>query len=78
VARYHSLYGSTATLPSNLSVICETEDNLVMGIQHKTLPYAAVQYHPESILTQNGVGLRILQNALRLLRYDDDDKADEK
>ena len=74
MARYHSLYGSAETLPDELTTICTTEDKLVMGVQHKTLPYAAVQYHPESILTQNGVGLRILQNALRLLQYEDEDE----
>jgi len=71
VARYHSLYGNRDTLPDVLDVICETDDGLVMGIQHKTLPYASVQFHPESILTESNVGLRMLQNALRLLYYKD-------
>lgn len=43
-----------------------------MGIQHKTLPFAAVQFHPESILTSPVHGLQILKNALRYLRYKDD------
>lgn len=49
-----------------------SEDGVVMGIQHKTLPFAAVQFHPESILTSPVHGLQILKNALRYLRYKDD------
>jgi anthranilate synthase len=46
-----------------------------MGIQHTDLPFAAVQFHPESILTSPAHGLAILKNALRFLRYKDDDVA---
>lgn len=67
VARYHSLYGST--LPSCLEVTAQTEDGIAMAIQHKTLPIAAVQFHPESILTNPKQGLRILKNALTNLKY---------
>ena len=42
-----------------------------MGIQHKTLPFAAVQFHPESILTSPAHGLAILKNALSHLKYSD-------
>lgn len=49
-----------------------SEDGVVMGIQHKTLPFAAVQFHPESILTSPVHGLQILKNALRYLRYKND------
>lgn len=38
-----------------------------MGIQHKTLPFAAVQFHPESILTSPSHGMTILTNALSFL-----------
>ena len=75
VARYHSLHGIKDKLPSCLEVTAETEDGIVMGIQHKTLPYAAVQFHPESILTSPAHGMKILKNALKSLRYDDDDGA---
>lgn len=44
-----------------------------MGIQHKTLPMAAVQFHPESILTSPIHGLSILENALTNLKYSEDE-----
>ncbi|KAL7545268.1 hypothetical protein ACHAWF_008618, partial [Thalassiosira exigua] len=67
VARYHSLYGLRDKLPSCLDVTALTEDGIVMGIKHKTLPYAAVQFHPESILTSPAHGMAILKNALTFL-----------
>lgn len=42
-----------------------------MGIQHSTLPFAAVQFHPESILTSPSNGMAILENALRFVKYND-------
>jgi len=77
VARYHSLHGIKETLPSSLEITAISEDGIVMGIQHKTLPFAAVQFHPESILTSPAHGLAILKNALSFLRYEDDDSDDE-
>ena len=41
----------------------------VMAIEHKTLPMAAVQFHPESILTNPSYGLGILSNCLNVLQY---------
>jgi len=73
VARYHSLYGKKNSLPECLSVTALTEDGIVMGIQHKTLPFAAVQFHPESILTSPMNGMKILENTIKFLRYSDDD-----
>jgi anthranilate synthase len=67
VARYHSLYGLSDKIPSCLDVTALTEDGIVMGIQHKTLPFAAVQFHPESILTSPSHGMTILTNALSFL-----------
>ena len=69
VARYHSLHGIRDKLPPCLDITALTEDGIVMGIQHKTLPYAAVQFHPESILTSPVHGMTILKNALRFLSY---------
>jgi len=74
VARYHSLHGIKDQLPDELAVTALSEDGIVMGIQHKELPFAAVQFHPESILTSPAHGMTILENALRFLRYEDDDK----
>jgi anthranilate synthase len=70
VARYHSLYGISDRLPSCLEITAISDDGIVMGIQHKTLPLAAVQFHPESILTSPTHGMAILQNVLSFLRYE--------
>ncbi|MEM9925290.1 MAG: anthranilate synthase [Cyanobacteria bacterium P01_D01_bin.50] len=63
VGRYHSLYALQDTLPEELKVTAISEDGIIMGIEHKTLPIAAVQFHPESIMTLvGGVGLKIMTN----------------
>jgi anthranilate synthase/aminodeoxychorismate synthase-like glutamine amidotransferase len=69
VARYHSLYGERDKLPACLRPTAETDDGVVMAIEHRTLPYAAVQFHPESILTADTNGLRMLSNALKHLKW---------
>jgi len=66
VARYHSLHGIREELPEELKVTALTEDGIVMGIQHSTLPMAAVQFHPESILTSPAHGMAILKNFMRM------------
>jgi hypothetical protein len=73
VARYHSLHGIKERLPSCLEVTALTNDGIVMGIRHKSLPLAAVQFHPESILTSPAHGLAILKNALTFLKYNEED-----
>lgn len=72
VARYHSLHGIRERLPSCLTVTAQSEDGIVMGIQHNSLPFAAVQFHPESILTSPVHGMTILRNALSFLQYTED------
>ncbi len=67
MARYHSLHGIKDKIPDCLDVTALTEDGIVMGIQHKTAPFAAVQFHPESILTSPAHGMTILTNALSFL-----------
>jgi anthranilate synthase component II len=62
--RYHSLIVDRATLPDCLTVTAETDDGLIMGLAHKTLPLHGVQFHPESIMTQHGHAL--LANFLNL------------
>jgi anthranilate synthase len=61
--RYHSLFARRDTLPPELLVTADSDDGVVMAIEHASLPLAAVQFHPESILTSaDDVGLRILEN----------------
>jgi len=68
VARYHSLHGLRDKIPSCIEVTAVSEDGIVMAIQHKELPMAGVQFHPESILTSPFHGMAILMNALKFLR----------
>ena len=62
--RYHSLIVDEATLPDSLEVTASTDDGLIMGLSHKTLPIHGVQFHPESILSEHGH--QILKNFLDL------------
>ena len=62
--RYHSLVVERDTLPGSLSVTAETDDRLVMGLSHKTLPVHGVQFHPESIASEHGH--LVLKNFLEL------------
>ncbi len=62
--RYHSLIVERKSLPDCLEVTAETEDGLIMGLAHKTLPLYGVQFHPESIASENGHGL--LENFMKL------------
>src|SRR5579863_2832595 len=64
--RYHSLVVDRATAPTELEITAETEDGLIMGVSHQTLPVHGVQFHPESILSDHGP--LILQNFLDLAR----------
>ncbi|MBK9451536.1 MAG: aminodeoxychorismate/anthranilate synthase component II [Bacteroidetes bacterium] len=52
--RYHSLVLDGAAVPAELEVTAWTEPGEVMGIRHRSLPIAGVQFHPESILTVGG------------------------
>ena len=60
--RYHSLIVDRATLPEQLEITAETEDGIIMGLQHRDYPVFGVQFHPESILTP--VGKQLLGNFL--------------
>ena len=63
--RYHSLVVADADLPADLEVTARSrEDGLVMGLRHRTLPIHGVQFHPESVLTNEG--RRILRNFLEM------------
>mmetsp|Transcript_1234 Transcript_1234/g.5237 ORF Transcript_1234/g.5237 Transcript_1234/m.5237 type:complete len:819 (-) Transcript_1234:34-2490(-) len=78
VARYHSLHGLRDSLPEELRVTAETEDGCIMAIEHKTYPLAAVQFHPESILTKPRHGLRMLANTFSLVREGQEEKVKAK
>ncbi|MEW6051134.1 MAG: aminodeoxychorismate/anthranilate synthase component II [Candidatus Zixiibacteriota bacterium] len=62
--RYHSLVVAEETLPDSLEVTAYTSDGEVMGLQHRTSPLFGVQFHPESILTREG--MRILSSFLEV------------
>jgi anthranilate synthase component II len=63
--RYHSLVVDRGALPAELIVTAETEDGLVMAVEHRSLPRFGVQFHPESILTPYGP--QIVENFLGLV-----------
>jgi anthranilate synthase len=65
--RYHSLYAVRDAIPPELRITAETEDGVVMAVEHADQPLAAVQFHPESILTPGDLGLRLLANAVARL-----------
>ena len=62
--RYHSLCLDAGSLPDELEVCARSSDGVVQAIAHRTLPITAVQFHPESVLSENGA--RIVRNALGL------------
>lgn len=62
--RYHSLIVQRDGLPDCLEVTAETDDGLIMGLQHKDMAVHGVQFHPESIATDHGHAL--LKNFLRV------------
>ena len=55
--RYHSLIVEESSLPDELEVVATSDDGLVMGLRHRDLEVEGVQFHPESILTEDGHGL---------------------
>jgi anthranilate synthase len=65
--RYHSLYALRDLLPPELRITAATEDGVVMAVEHVREPLAAVQFHPESILTPGDLGLRLVANAVAKL-----------
>ncbi|MDF2368722.1 aminodeoxychorismate/anthranilate synthase component II [Sneathiella sp.] len=66
--RYHSLTIDPASVPNTLEVTATTDDGVIMGLSHKSLPLHGVQFHPESIASEHGHAL--LQNFLNLTRPD--------
>jgi para-aminobenzoate synthetase component 2 len=64
--RYHSLIVEKESLPDVLEISAETEEGEIMGLRHKHYPIEGVQFHPESIITEQGKEL--LANFLSLGR----------
>lgn len=65
VGRYHSIFADPATLPRDFMITAESEDGTIMGIEHAREPVAAVQFHPESIMTLGGdAGMRMIENVV--------------
>jgi anthranilate synthase component 2 len=64
IGRYHSLAAARGTLPDELLVIAETDDGEIMGVKHRDYSVFGLQFHPESILTQEGS--KIIENFLRV------------
>jgi anthranilate synthase component 2 len=62
--RYHSLVVDRASVPDDLEITAWTEDGLIMGLADRSRPHHAVQFHPESFLSEHGMPL--LANFLRL------------
>ncbi|NMG40159.1 anthranilate synthase [Chelativorans sp. ZYF759] len=65
VGRYHSIFADPVLLPKEFTVTAETEDGVVMAIEHRSEPVAAVQFHPESIMTLGqDAGMRMIENVV--------------
>ena len=64
VTRYHSLTVDRASLPDDLMITAETENGLIMGLEHRERPVHGVQFHPESIASEHGHAL--LRNFIAL------------
>lgn len=62
--RYHSLIVEKASLPDCLEISAFTNDDIIMGLRHRKLKVEGVQFHPESILTDEGK--KLLANFLKL------------
>lgn len=64
--RYHSLIVERDSLPKSLEITAQTQDGLIMGLQHREYPIHGVQFHPESIASERGHDL--LRNFLTMTR----------
>jgi anthranilate synthase len=69
VGRYHSLFADAGRLPRGFDITAETDDGVIMAVEHRSEPIAAVQFHPESIMTLgHDAGMRIIENVVAHLR----------
>ncbi|KQU73793.1 anthranilate synthase [Aminobacter sp. DSM 101952] len=76
VGRYHSIFADPVRLPDDFVVTAETEDGVIMAFEHKKEPIAAVQFHPESIMTLgHDAGMRMIENVVAHMPRKAKDKA---
>ena len=66
VGRYHSLVISPDAFPNELKISARTHDGIIMGVTHRAFPIEGIQFHPESVLTQEGE--KILTNWLEVYK----------
>lgn len=66
VTRYHSLIIDKKTLPKELKITAQTDDGVIMGIEHRDMKIYGVQYHPEAVLTEEGHSL--LNNFIKICK----------
>ncbi len=64
VGRYHSLVIEEKSLPDCLEVTAKSDDGCIMGVKHKERPVYGIQFHPESVLTPNG--MKMIENFLNV------------
>ncbi|MGJ4857417.1 anthranilate synthase component I [Labrys sp. La1] len=67
VGRYHSIHADAHDLPPELRVTARDANGVIMAVEHATLPLAAVQFHPESVMTRPEIGRRIIENVLAMI-----------
>lgn len=68
IGRYHSLHARADSFPAELTVTACTDDGVVMALQHRDLPVAGVQFHPESIMSLGqDAGIRMIENVVSRL-----------
>lgn len=65
VARYHSLVAERQSLPTELTVTAECDDGTIMGVKHEKYSIYGLQFHPESVLTEDGK--KMAQNFLDII-----------
>ncbi|TIO07028.1 anthranilate synthase [Mesorhizobium sp.] len=76
VGRYHSIFADPVRLPDDFIVTAETEEGVIMAFEHRKEPIAAVQFHPESIMTLgHNAGMRIIENIVAHLPRKASEKA---
>lgn len=75
-ARYHSLVLDENTLPDSFEITARTGEGTLMGIRHRSEPLWGIQFHPESILTEQG--MQLMQNFVDLVEDSEQTKNDSK